>query len=179
MANHKTNHWMYVAIISIVLNLVLILNTFQTTSTESLLFIQNAESTTFQKDKGETFTLTMNNAPETLYFTNHPYRNAGNMPSIHFADLLNQEKNDPLNAILQVKMSGAIRHIPLELLSAESAEDNLTITYSVKALTVQEGHDLWDATSFTGTTLFNGAVLFIDDVPTGVNPQVTDSVDQT
>ena len=153
---------MHIAFVAIFGNILLVTWLAQGSSSESYLYLQDAASASIQKQDDGTATLTLTDAPETLSFSNHPYRDATNEPTDTFTKKLDISPKDPLNAILQVKKDGNVNNIFLDIHSASTSDDNLTTTYEVTLLKPEKGSNIMDPSSLFPTDTFQNAVLFID-----------------
>jgi hypothetical protein len=101
----------------------------------SFLFVQNAESVSFDKEKG---TMTLKGvAPSMTFFADRPERAAGHVPTSHFVKMWSEGqdnfKADPPNANLSIlgDNEGAT-NIVVELMNPQFKDGNLT--YDVKVL---------------------------------------------
>lgn len=185
MKNSSPNYWMYLAVVSIIFNLFLAYQLYmqpqtpqpameQTIMEETmdavdtmkeepdaqLLFIQESSDALLEENEGA-YTLTMNDAPSLYYFTDRPYRVAGELDADFFADLLNSQENDPPNAILQLERDDEYANVPVELTSVSLNEDG-TLTYALNELAVEETQAYLEL-SRIGTLEFERATLFIDN----------------
>lgn len=102
------------------------------------------------------------------------------MANDEFINMLNATKSDPPNAILLMNAMGEYRNVPVEILEGEINPDSSTTRYTIRTLNFNE-EDLY---ADLGVLIENGmeldaATLFIDALPTPVNGQITDSVEQT
>ncbi len=175
MKNQTPNRWGYLAVASIVINVVLfgILLTRANAKTE--LYVQDAQNASLQKSADGTYTLTMQNAPEALYFTDRPYRQTGRMKSGDFVNMLNSQTINPPNAILQVHVQNRLYDVPVELLKGTVSPFTLAVQYTVKPLPFQQDREYMDVNAAIKDSMdFDGAALFIDTIPIPINGQITD-----
>lgn len=174
---------MHIAIVAIIGNLLFLAQLMQQDTAETYLAIHNARSATIQKQDNNEGMLTLTNGPQVLYFSDHPYHDAGSMDTSHFTNLLDKSiaPNDPPNAVLQVQINGETMNIFMEIHNAKSSADNNTTTYDVTFLPQKKrakGHEFIQPNDIQSTNYTN-VVLFVDAIPTAVNGQITDSVEQT
>jgi len=145
----------------------------------AFLFVQSGFSTgSFELNDGETYLLTLKNAPEqTIFFSDRPQRIVGTTQTAQFLAELGFDPADPPNAALVIAQNdGTTDTMVLELLDPAYDKASATLTYQVKVL---EGYDTTQATEagFMEQPLtadevpatFGQCSLFIDSMP-GCSP---------
>lgn len=135
-----------------------------TQSFPAILFVQNIIQGEFSDD-----VLSIETAPQVLFFSDRPNRMAGHVSTDFLLDLWNKGedsfKQNPPNAALSITHKEEIRNVVVELLPPSINKGRLN--YPVKLISGEL------------PSSFENASLFIDAFPTAVNSQVTDAVTQT
>ncbi len=107
----------------------------------AFLFVQSGFSSgTFELHDGETYLLTLKDAPEqTIFFSDRPKRIVGTTQTDQFLAELGFDPADPPNAALVIALDdGTTDTLVLELLDSAYDKVSATLTYWV---TVLEGYD--------------------------------------
>lgn len=125
------------------------------------LYVVSSEAGEFKGDK-----LTLRGARSTLYFSDRPNRVAGHMSLAQFMRTWEQNakdlQSDPPNAVISILDENGNKDVVIEI--SEPVLDNAVLTFSAKVL------------NGVLPETFGISSLFIDNWPTAVNGQVTDSV---
>ncbi len=136
--------------------------------TRSYLFVQNAGSGTFLRDANGSYTLTLEGvAPQTIYFSDRPVRDAGQVPMQTFVKSSCFDISNPPNAAVDVlDEKGEASVIVVELLDPLYDTQSATLRYTARIVPDDVNHSVDRFNQNRADTLpesFGSVALFIDD----------------
>lgn len=144
--------------------------------TISFLFVQNTSSGTLVAEADGSFTLTMDDVPSTLWFTDRPIRRAGDVPTEGFLEYWSEGDNsfeaDPPNAVLEIEQLNYV----VELTDPSFDADTHTLSYTVTPVDEQPADITIGELASLEAMTFGTASLFIDSEFTTVVDDVTADV---
>ena len=135
--------------------------------TKRFLFVQNASSGTFVNDGSNNYTLTLKGvSPQTIYFSDRPVRDAGQVPMQKFLDTGCFKNSNPPNAAIDVLGASEANDVVIvELLNPIYNADTATLQYTAHIL--KDGNLSIDSFNTRKddsiAESFGGVALFIDD----------------
>jgi len=131
------------------------------------LFVQNANSGTFIKSDNETYTLSLNDvSPQTIYFTDRPRKNVGQVEMQKFLDGLCFKSNDPPNAAIEILNGNKEEDVVIvELSDPVYNKTSKILKYTAKILNnINHSLSIYNERRDKSIpTSFNEVALFIDD----------------
>ena len=153
--------------------------------TKSYLFVQNATSGTFVPDGNGSYTLTLNGvSPQTIYFSDRPVRDAGQVAMQKFLDSMCFNSSNPPNAAIDVLGADKANDVAIvELINPRYSADTSTLIYTAHILndTNISVSSLNERNDASIPASFKSVALFIDDcsnlsIVCGVNTGYYDAI---
>ena len=135
--------------------------------TTSYLFVQNATSGAFVANGDGTYTFTMNGvSPQTIYFSDRPERDAGQVAMQTFLDSMCFNSNNPPNAAIDVLGAGKENDVAIvELTNPVYDSSAATLQYTARILE-DANHSVASFNERNDRSIpqsFDAVALFIDD----------------
>jgi len=133
----------------------------------SRLFVENASSGTLAGAADGSMTLRLVGVPTTVWFTDRPVRKSGVGDTATFVKSWadgGSFARQPPNGVLEGRVQGVRRVLPVELTTARYTTDTATVEYTVKPLPQAPGFYKNNAGAKLGPGSFGSSSLFIDDV---------------
>jgi hypothetical protein len=143
------------------------------------LFVQNASSGALIRNADGTMTVKLVGVPSTLWFNDRPARASGVEETATFVQGWTGAgtfAKKPPNAVLEGRVNGVRRVLPVELTGASYAPDTATVQYTERPLPRAPGfYRGRDSAPKLGNGTFGSSSLFIDDAssPAGCWVQFT------
>jgi hypothetical protein len=131
------------------------------------LFVENAASGTLARASNGTMSLRLVGVSATVWFTDRPMRKSGVEETATFVAGWGNKggfAKDPPNAVLEGRVKGVRRVLPVELLSARFTPETATVDYTVRPL--PRGPRFYQGTGADpklGEGSFGSSSLFVDD----------------
>lgn len=132
----------------------------------SRLFVENASSGSLSSAADGTMTLRLVGVLATVWFTDRPVRKSGVEDTATFVKGWSGDgtfAKQPPNGVLEGRVQGVRRVLPVELTTARYTPETATVEYTVKALPQAPGFYKGSSTAKLGTGSFGSSSLFIDD----------------